>query len=62
MSAKGKRITRLEAARPNPERQTLTMLWGSSADDAAAADLQRRADAEGKDVMIIKLVGPQGAP
>lgn len=62
MSAIGKRIARFEAARPKPERQTLTMFWGSSADDAAAADLRRRADAEGKDVMIIKLVGPQGTP
>lgn len=59
MSGLSNRLARIEAATPKPERPMLTMFWGSPANDAAADDLRRRADAEGKDSLIIKLVGPE---
>jgi hypothetical protein len=59
MSRMDQRLARLETAMlPSPFKPVLTFLWGSETDNAALAALQHRADTEGLELVVIRLVAP----
>lgn len=53
------RLARLEAKPPpRPIRPWATFLWASPADDAALEAAEKTAEAEGRNIMVIRLVSP----
>jgi len=52
------RVTRLEAKRPpEPCKPGLTFLWFGEKDNPALAEMQARAEAEDRTLMVIRIVG-----
>lgn len=59
MSVKA-RLSRLEAKQPpEPVKPWATFLWASEADDAALERAEKAAEAEGRNIMVIRLVAPE---
>jgi hypothetical protein len=59
MTAIKSRLARLEAHRPpEPVKPILTFMWFGEKDDAALAEMQIRAETEGRDLMVIRIVPP----
>lgn len=59
MSVKA-RLARLEAnLPPDPSARQVVFLWASDADNPAMAAAEARANAEGREFMLIKLVAPE---
>jgi hypothetical protein len=57
MSRNATRIARLEAAKPvHTLNGAVRFIWGSPADDAALADAGRQAEAEGKWLIVRRIV------
>ena len=57
MSRIDHRLAKLETAMlPAPFKPMLTFLWGSEEDNVALSAIQYRADTEGLELMVIKLV------
>jgi IS4 transposase len=53
------RASRLEAKRPpEPLKPGLTFLWFGEKDDQALAEMQARAEAEDRTLMVIRIVEP----
>lgn len=60
MSSVKSRIARLEAKLPpEPVKPWATFLWCSPADDAAQEAAEKAAEAEGRNIMVIRLVSPE---
>ena len=60
MSSIETRLTRLEAKRPpEPVKPWATFLWCSSADDPALEAAEKSAEAECRNIMVIRLVSPE---
>jgi hypothetical protein len=59
MTALRNRLTRLEAQMPpEPFKSALTFMWFGEKDDPALAEMQVRAEAEGRHLMVIRIVEP----
>lgn len=59
MSVKA-RLARLEAnCPPEPVKPWATFPWCSPADDAALEAAEKAAEAEGRNIMVIRLVSPE---
>jgi hypothetical protein len=53
------RLARLEAKRPpEPFKPALTFMWFSEKDDAALAEMDAQAEAEGRMLWVIRIVEP----
>ena len=53
------RVNRLEAQRPpEPIKSDLTFMWFGEKDDPALAEIQARAEVEGRTLMVIRIVEP----
>lgn len=58
MSVKA-RLARLEANQaPEPVKAWVTFLWCTEADNAALEQAEKAAEAEGRNIMVIRLVAP----
>ena len=54
------RLVRLEAMKPpEPVKPWATFLWSSDADNAALERAEQAAEAEGRNIMVIRLVSPK---
>ena len=60
MSSIETRRARLEAKRPpEPIKPWATFLWYSPGDDPALEAAEREAEAEGRNIMVIRVVSPE---
>lgn len=60
MSSVKARLTRLEAKMPpEPFKPWATFLWFSDADNDRLAEAEKTAEAEGRNIMVIRVVSPE---
>lgn len=60
MNRNAARLAKLEALRPSQAPQRWArFIWRSPADDAALADMERKAEAEGFNLIVRRILDPQ---